>query len=299
MKKQEKLDLKLNIDKEEYVNQNFDILYDKLTYNPLFKVLYLVVFLVLSLIFNKRIDKLSEITSLAIFNNQNSLNLTRYLILILIGMGISILVCGFAILVKSKKKEINVKFIKTSYLIYNIYDMGIFILSSVLTVLFCVMVVITPCNISGSSMNNTYQNNDKVLIWSLFYNVDNEDVIVFDAKKYVNSNGESRFYIKRAIGIEGDLVKYDPDTKSLYINEIYIEEISLAEYVNICKNFNSNLKYSFIIPENKVLVMGDNRINSIDSRVFGLIDEEEIIGKVFIRIAPLKGFGNPKPNYNR
>ena len=45
--------------------------------------------------------------------------------------------------------------------------------------------------------------------------------------------------------------------------------------------------------------MGDNRINSTDSRVFGLIDEKDIIGKVFIRISPLSGLGNPDPDYNR
>ena len=55
MKKQQKLDLKLNIDKEEYLSQNFDILYDRLTYNPLLKILYLLIIFIVSLCFNKRI----------------------------------------------------------------------------------------------------------------------------------------------------------------------------------------------------------------------------------------------------
>jgi signal peptidase I len=177
--------------------------------------------------------------------------------------------------------------------------MGIFILASVLTVLFCVMVVITPCNISGSSMNNTYQDKDKVLIWSLLYNVDNDDVIVFDSKNYVNSYNESKFYIKRAVGVEGDIVEYDPSTNYIYINKIYIETISMSDYKNITKNLKNDSAYSFTIPSDKVLVMGDNRINSTDSRVFGLIDEKDIIGKVFIRISPLSGLGNPDPDYNR
>ena len=177
--------------------------------------------------------------------------------------------------------------------------MGLFILSSVLTVLFCVMVVVTPCNISGDSMNNTYQDKDKVLIWSLLYNVDNNDVIVFDSKDYVNHGKESRFYIKRAVGIEGDLVEYDEASSSIYINKIYIETISRMDFINICKNINVDSSNSFTIPENKVLVLGDNRINSVDSRIFGLIDEKDIIGKVFIRISPLTGFGNPDADYNR
>lgn len=299
MKKQVKLDLKLNIEKEEYLSQNFDILYDCLTYNPLLKILYLLIILVISLLCNKRINKLSEITSIAIFNNANVITLSSFLITILIGIGISVLVCGFAIYIKTKKKDYDVDFIKTSYLIYNIYDMGIFILASVLTVLFCVMVVITPCNISGSSMNNTYQDKDKVLIWSLLYNVDNDDVIVFDSKNYVNSYNESKFYIKRAVGVEGDIVEYDPSTNYIYINKIYIETISMSDYKNITKNLKNDSAYSFTIPSDKVLVMGDNRINSTDSRVFGLIDEKDIIGKVFIRISPLSGLGNPDPDYNR
>ncbi len=299
MKKQVKLDLKLNIEKEEYLSQNFDILYDRLTYNPLLKILYLLIILVISLLCNKRINKLSEITSIAIFNNANVITLSSFLITILIGIVISVLVCGFAIYIKTKKKDYDVDFIKTSYLIYNIYDMGIFILASVLTVLFCVMVVITPCNISGSSMNNTYQDKDKVLIWSLLYNVDNDDVIVFDSKNYVNSYNESKFYIKRAVGVEGDIVEYDPSTNYIYINKIYIETISMSDYKNITKNLKNDSAYSFTIPSDKVLVMGDNRINSTDSRVFGLIDEKDIIGKVFIRISPLSGLGNPDPDYNR
>ena len=240
MKKQVKLDLKLNIEKEEYLSQNFDILYDRLTYNPLLKILYLLIILVISLLCNKRINKLSEITSIAIFNNANVITLSSFLITILIGIGISVLVCGFAIYIKTKKKDYDVDFIKTSYLIYNIYDMGIFILASVLTVLFCVMVVITPCNISGSSMNNTYQDKDKVLIWSLLYNVDNDDVIVFDSKNYVNSYNESKFYIKRAVGVEGDIVEYDPSTNYIYINKIYIETISMSDYKNITKNLKND-----------------------------------------------------------
>ena len=241
MKKQKKLDLKVNIDNEEYLDQNFNELYERLTYNPLLKVFYLLIILVISLIFNKRINRLSEITSVAIFNNSNILTLSNYLLAILVCIAISVLLCGYAVYVKSKKKDYNVDFIKTSYLIYNIYDMGIFIVSSILTVLFIIMVVMTPCNISGDSMNNTYKDKDKVLIWSLFYNVDNDDVIVFDSKDYVNTNSESKFYIKRAIGIEGDSVVYDEASNSLYINNIYIETISKSEFANIKKNIKCQI----------------------------------------------------------
>ena len=81
------------------------------------------------------------------------------------------------------------------------------------------------------------------------------------------------------------------------VNNIYIEELSISEYNRIIKSINLDENtLEFIVPKDKVLVFGDNRSNSIDSRSFGFIDEECIIGKVFLRIAPLSDFGNPKPN---
>ena len=299
MTKKEKLDLKLNINNENCLDQNFEVLYERFTYNPLFKILFLLVILVLSVIFSSRIEQVSEITSVAIFGKENVITLNNFLTVTLISIGISIITFVIVYLIKLKKKNYDVKFVKSSYLVYIIYDMGLFILSSILTVLFCIMVVITPCNIRGSSMNNTYQNNDKVMIWSLFYDVENNDVIVFDSKDYINSGNESRFYIKRAIGIEGDLVEFDPATNYIYINKIYIETISEADYLNISRNLDNEKAYSFTIPTNKVLVLGDNRVNSIDSRIFGLIDEKDIIGKVVLRVSPFSEFGTPEPNYNR
>ena len=146
-------------------------------------------------------------------------------------------------------------------------------------------------------MNYTYWINDKVLIWNLFYEVDNNDVIVFDSKNYVNNGkDESRFYIKRVVASEGDIIKYDLETKGLYINNIYIEEIDEYEFGRILKSIELKDVKEFTVPQNKVLVLGDNRSNSIDSRVFGFIDEEDIIGKVILRISPINEFGNPEPN---
>ena len=58
MMKHKKFDLKLNIDNVDYLNQNFDCLYERLTYNPIFKIGYLLIILIISLCFNKRITKL-------------------------------------------------------------------------------------------------------------------------------------------------------------------------------------------------------------------------------------------------
>lgn len=297
MNTEKKWDLKANIEKTEFLNENYEFLYKKLIFNPLFRVCLLFVLFVISIIFNKRIDKLSEITSVAIFGNKGLVTFFSYILILVISIIICLSVSIGSLIIKSRIKEIDMKLLKKSYLIYNIYDMLVFFISSILVILFTIMVVITPCNISGDSMNYTYSNNDKVLIWNLFYEVDNNDVIVFDSKNYVNNGkDESRFYIKRVVASEGDIIKYDLETKGLYINNIYIEEIDEVEFGRILKSIELKDVKEFTVPQNKVLVLGDNRSNSIDSRVFGFIDEEDIIGKVILRISPINEFGNPEPN---
>ncbi len=297
MNTEKKWDLKANIEKTEFLNENYEFLYKKLIFNPLFRVCLLFVLFVISIIFNKRIDKLSEITSVAIFGNKGLVTFFSYILILVISIIICLSVSIGSLIIKSKIKEIDMKLLKKSYLIYNIYDMLVFFISSILVILFTIMVIITPCNISGDSMNYTYSNNDKVLIWNLFYEVDNNDVIVFDSKNYVNNGkDESRFYIKRVVASEGDIIKYDLETKGLYINNIYIEEIDEVEFGRILKSIELKDVKEFTVPQNKVLVLGDNRSNSIDSRVFGFIDEEDIIGKVILRISPINEFGNPEPN---
>ena len=178
MNTEKKWDLKANIEKTEFLNENYEFLYKKLIFNPLFRVCLLFVLFVISIIFNKRIDKLSEITSVAIFGNKGLVTFFSYILILVISIIICLSVSIGSLIIKSKIKEIDMKLLKKSYLIYNIYDMLVFFISSILVILFTIMVIITPCNISGDSMNYTYSNNDKVLIWNLFYEVDNNDVIV-------------------------------------------------------------------------------------------------------------------------
>ena len=300
MKNKKKLDLKLNIENVEYLDENYNYLYKKLVYNPLLRALTLSILLIISIIFNQRIKKLGEITSSAIFNNPNIISSKSYFLVLGLTIGICLIISLVSIIIKSNVENINTHFLRKSYMFYNIYDMGIFIISSILILLFMIMVVITPCNISGDSMNNTYHDKDKVLIWSLFYQVDNNDVIVFDSKEYMgNSDQASRFYIKRAIAIEGDTIKYDVVKSKLYVNGEFIEQITYHEYMNMLESISLNYCDEFNVPNNKILVLGDNRINSIDSRVFGFIDEESVIGRVLIRIYPISDFGYPDSNLRR
>ena len=95
-------------------------------------------------------------------------------------------------------------------------------------------------------------------------------------------------YIKRVIALPGEHVKIE-DGK-VYINEKLLEEDYLASGVTT-KLGNYEYFNDFIVPENYVFAMGDNRNYSTDCRSFGCIPLEKIEGKVWIRIWPLNLFG--------
>jgi signal peptidase I len=133
--------------------------------------------------------------------------------------------------------------------------------------------VLTTTDVIGPSMKpNLYDNNILLVdqITQKFSDYKRFDVIVF-----VKSPG---YLIKRVIGLPGETIQYI-DNK-LYVNNEEIKE-----------NFNINGKTKdfgpITISKDKYFVLGDNRIDSTDSRVFGAIDKNKIIGKPFFRIWPL------------
>lgn len=133
-----------------------------------------------------------------------------------------------------------------------------------------------PIVVDGESMMPTLNDGDKMIVNKLD-KPDRFDVVVFHAT-------ESKDYIKRIIGLPGDYVEYKDD--QLYINGKKYDEPYLDEYKSqitsgtltndfTLKDIDPTLDK---IPEGYYLVLGDNRRFSSDSRVIGLIKEEDIIG---------------------
>ncbi|MCE5037647.1 signal peptidase I [Staphylococcus auricularis] len=159
--------------------------------------------------------------------------------------------------------------------------------------------------IKGDSMDPTLKDGERVIVNMIGYNLgglEKGNVIVFHAD-------QSSDYVKRVIGMPGDKVEYKKD--QLYVNDKKVEEPYLdynkkrkqVEYItanelDVSSLPNSNGEEK--IPKGKLLVLGDNREVSKDSRSFGLINEDQVVGKVSFRYWPLSEFKvnfNPDTNY--
>ena len=134
--------------------------------------------------------------------------------------------------------------------------------------------------IPSPSMVPTLEVHDRVLVNKLSYkmhDVRRGDVVVFE--RLPEEHGAIKDLIKRVVAIEGDTIESRGDT--LYVNDQAVSE----PFRNSAEIGPAVTKRT--IPENQVFVMGDNRSNSSDSRVFGPIDEDRIVGRAFVKIWPL------------
>lgn len=150
------------------------------------------------------------------------------------------------------------------------------------SVIFVILYVVTIQQVVGPSMSSTLESQDIVLLSRSHYrlfNMKRFDVIAFEY-------ADTKYLIKRVIGLPGDKVEYRNNT--LYINGEVIEEEFLDGHQT--EDFSLITMGYETIPEGKYLVLGDNRENSLDSRSFGLINEEDILGKVSLKIWPIFEF---------
>jgi len=144
--------------------------------------------------------------------------------------------------------------------------------------------------VDGESMSPTLENGDKLVINKITYrfnDIKRFDIIVFHAN-------EKEDYVKRVIGLPGDEISYKDD--QLYINgepveEPFIDPMLKKGLTKFTNDFTlesvTGLK---VIPDGYIFVMGDNRKHSYDSREFGLVPMDAVIGKVGIRYWPLSAF---------
>ena len=134
--------------------------------------------------------------------------------------------------------------------------------------------IITPVRVDGASMDQTLEDGQILLLYKLA-NVDYGDIVVLDEAK------EGEIIIKRIIGMPGDTVSIRDNT--IYVNGEEVEE----DYA-----YGETSDYEEItLDDDEYFILGDNRPISKDSRYFGPVKEDEIIGKVIFRLWPFNKFG--------
>ncbi len=142
--------------------------------------------------------------------------------------------------------------------------------------------VVQNYRIESHSMEPNFYEGQFILVNKLAYKLgapERGDVIVF----HNPSNGDED-YIKRVIGLPGDTVEIRDQT--VYINGEPLEEPYLQYHIRPGEPFQPT-----VIEPDHLFVMGDNRPNSEDSRFFGQLPEELVVGRAWLRVWPFSVFG--------
>jgi signal peptidase I len=149
--------------------------------------------------------------------------------------------------------------------------------------------------ISGPSMESTMFQNNRVLVNKLSYrlhDIHRGDVVVFDRVTTDGVEVQHDDLIKRVIGVAGDSVSIAGCVVS--VNGSEIEEPYLNDYDLAQQNLEDRCRVpemaSAIVEPGHLFVMGDNRPQSFDSRMFGTIEEDLVVGRAFVIIWPLGSF---------
>jgi len=145
--------------------------------------------------------------------------------------------------------------------------------------------VVSPFVVDGDSMHPTFENLNYLVIDEIVYRFTSPargDVIVF---RYPGN--PSIFYIKRVIGLPGETVSIDHGVVTILTEDG--QKLALAESYIVNEDATYTKDVSLLPGE--YFVMGDNRPNSSDSRVWGPLPKKDIIGRVDLRLLPVKELG--------
>ena len=141
--------------------------------------------------------------------------------------------------------------------------------------------VAQPFIVSGASMEPTFENGEYLIIDELSYRFNTPargDVVIFRYPK-----DTSKFFIKRIVGLPGEKLIVESGIITL-INSSYPQGTVLDEpYLER----TSRDSFSVTLEQNEYFVLGDNRTGSSDSRVWGPVEENLIVGRALLRLLPV------------
>ena len=182
---------------------------------------------------------------------------------------------------KEKKKKRNIEprtiHLKKSEGTASVYEWVHSLVFAVAIVVILLTFFVRLVDVSGTSMLQTLQNNDKVIVSNLLGDI----VVVSKGAKYAEP------IIKRVIATEGQTLSIDFDKESVVVDGVELKEDYIQGHTH-----KEDGEIPAVIPKGKVFVLGDNRGVSMDSRskTIGLIDVKDIIGKADLVVFPFKDF---------
>ncbi len=174
------------------------------------------------------------------------------------------------------------------------------VVTSIVAIIVIFALVTRLSTVDGGSMNPTLIDQERLMITDFCYEPAYNDIVVVWTDNLFNElTGEmGEAIVKRVVGLPGDTIRIDTDEGAVYRNgeKLETEETDGIIYEDghmILDYTTEPYSMEVTVPEGRVFVMGDNRNNSVDSRDgrVGLVDMNYIIGKAYLRVAPLERFG--------
>ena len=150
-----------------------------------------------------------------------------------------------------------------------------------------------PFIVSGDSMKETFQSGQYLIVDQLSYHFNEPkrgDVIIFRFPKDI-----SKYFIKRIIAVPGDTIIIDGDIVTIK-NKENPKGVTLKEPYVAAMQPNTRVREE--LGEGEYYVMGDNRDASLDSRAWGILHEDKIVGRALIRLFPLTTISTLPGEYN-
>lgn len=173
------------------------------------------------------------------------------------------------------------------------------ILMAIVIIVLVFTFIVRVNTVDGTSMLPTLTEGQKLIVTDLFYTPDYNDIVIIQAAKL--DGGKP--IVKRVIGLPGDTIKIDFDNGIVYrngeallteIRDGFIYEDGHTIYTLTTRQMEMVSMQDYTVPDGCYFVMGDNRDNSKDSRLFseiGFVEENYIAGHAIFSIFPVSSFG--------
>jgi signal peptidase I len=179
------------------------------------------------------------------------------------------------------------------------------LVTALVVALLMITFVFRSYQVDGPSMENTLQNNDKLIIWKVprtwadithhQYVPKRGDIIIFTESGLSQfGQTDTKQLIKRVIGLPGDRVVVSNGVYTIYNKQHPngFDPDKTLPYFDYGKNVpittgSIDLTRGITLGPNQLFVSGDNRPDSLDSRAFGPINTNQVIGQLIIRVFPI------------